>query len=107
MLVSWPHAEWPRKTLQQTMLRGSIVMLSVGNPSAAGTQRGQALQECPVILAGMTACVITRKLWSVEAMLDTAAFLMWRDCPWLVRRWCAAAMATVKLFAGATRRGVN
>jgi hypothetical protein len=34
----------PRKTFQQTMLRGSIVMLSVGNPSAAGTQRRQALQ---------------------------------------------------------------
>jgi hypothetical protein len=29
-------------------------MLSVGNPSAAGTQRRHALQEYPVILAGMT-----------------------------------------------------
>jgi hypothetical protein len=43
------------------MLHGSIVMLSVGNPSAAGTQRRQALQERPVIPAGMTACGIIRK----------------------------------------------
>jgi hypothetical protein len=89
------------------MLRGSIVMHSVGNPSAAGTQRRQALQECPVILAGMTACGITRKRWRVAARLDTAAFLTWRDCPWLVRQWCTAPMAIVKVFAGATRRGAN
>jgi hypothetical protein len=68
------------------MLRGGIVMHSVGNPSVAGTQRRQALQECPVGLAGMTACVIIRKLWSVEAMLDTAAFLTWRDCPWTLHQ---------------------
>ena len=61
----------PRKTFQQTMLRGSIVMLSVGNPSAAGTQRRQALQEFPVILAGTTARGITRKRWRVAARLDT------------------------------------
>jgi hypothetical protein len=65
----------PCKTFQQTMLRGSIVMLSVGNPSAAGTQRRQALQECPVMLAGTTGRGINRKWWSVAAMLDTAAFL--------------------------------
>jgi hypothetical protein len=97
----------PRKTFQQTMLRGSIVMLSVGNPSAAGTQRRQALHECPVMLACPTARGINRKWWSVAAMLDTAAFLTWRDCPWLVRQWCVAAMAIVKVFAGATRRGAN
>jgi hypothetical protein len=68
------------------MLRGSIVMPSVGNPSAAGTQGHQALQEYPVMLAGMTASLINRKLWSVEAMLDTAAFLTWRDCPWLLHQ---------------------
>jgi hypothetical protein len=90
----------PAKTFEQTMLRPVIVMLSIGNPPAAGTQRRQALQQCPVILADMTACVITRKLWRVEAMLDTAAFLTWRDCPRLVRRWFAAPPAIVKVFAG-------
>jgi hypothetical protein len=43
------------------MLHGSIVMLSVGNPSAAGTQRWKALQVCPAMLAGMTARGINRK----------------------------------------------
>jgi hypothetical protein len=82
------------------MLRGSIFMHSVRNPSVAGTQRRQALQGFPVILAGMTACEITGKRWSVEARLDTTAFLTWRDCPWLVRQWCVAAMAIVKVLAG-------
>jgi hypothetical protein len=81
-LVRWPHAEWPRKDFSTDNATGSIVILSPGNPSAAGTQRRKALQEFPVMLVGMTAFVITSKLWSVEAMLDTAAFLTWRDCPW-------------------------
>jgi hypothetical protein len=72
----------PRKDFSTDNAASSIVTLSLGNPSAAGTQRRQALQECPVTLARMTACMITRKLLSVEAMLDTAAFLTRRDCPW-------------------------
>jgi len=41
----------PRKDFSTDNAASSVVILSLGNPSAAGTRRRQALQECPVMLA--------------------------------------------------------